>query len=188
MRLLVLTTLCAWAAFEILLLARDRASGRGGTSQDRGTRGLTALAWFVAIVSATAVTIALRSSPRWQLGRWHLVLGLAVLLGGVAIRCWAVVELGASFRTTVEADAEQAVVEAGPYRWVRHPAYSGLLLVGVGAGLSSGNWIALAVLVLLPLAATLRRINVEEAFLGEAMGAPYLDYLERTKRLIPGIW
>jgi protein-S-isoprenylcysteine O-methyltransferase Ste14 len=57
---------------------------------------------------------------------------------GLTIRLWAIVALGRAFRTTVEVDAGQAVVSTGPYRWVRHPSYSGLLLIVTGFGLGTG--------------------------------------------------
>ena len=78
---------------------------------------------------------------------------------GLAIRVWAVVALGAAFRTTVEVDDEQPVVSTGPYRWVRHPSYTGLLLIVIGFGLASGRWYALVLSVVLPLPALLWRIQ-----------------------------
>ena len=65
-----------------------------------------------------------------------------------------------------------AVVSSGPYRWVRHPSYTGLLLILAGFGLGLGNWLALAICVALPLPALLRRIQVEEAELIRVLGGP----------------
>ena len=107
---------------------------------------------------------------------------------GLALRVWAVAALGRAFRTTVEVDAGQAVVSSGPYRWVRHPSYTGLLLIVAGCGLASGHWLALIVCVVLPLPALVRRIHVEEAEMVGVLGDPYGEYQRRTKRLIPGIW
>jgi protein-S-isoprenylcysteine O-methyltransferase Ste14 len=98
------------------------------------------------------------------------------------------VVLGRSFRMTVEVDAGQKVIDSGPYRWVRHPSYSGLLLLMVGLGLYYGNWPALLILLVLPTGALIHRIGVEEAVLTEVMGRPYADYAARTKRLVPRLW
>ena len=57
-----------------------------------------------------------------------------------------------------------------------------------GLGFSYGNWLSLALLVLLPAAVTMRRIHVEEAVLTSVLGQPYADYRLRTKRLVPGLW
>jgi protein-S-isoprenylcysteine O-methyltransferase Ste14 len=67
--------------------------------------------------------------------------------------------LGPAFRTTVEVEPGQVIVSNGPYRWVRHPAYTGLLLVVIGFGLALGNWLALAICVVVPLPALLRRLQ-----------------------------
>lgn len=187
MYIAILVTFWAWAALELALLVRDLMRGMGGTSQDRGTRRLLAMSYLVSIAAAVAVGRLLTGSA-WRLGPWHQAAGLAFLLAGLTIRIWAVVVLGAAFRTTVEVDVGQAVVDSGPYRWVRHPAYTGLLLVGAGIGLAVGNWLSLVVLILLPLPAMLRRIAVEEVILTKVMGASYTAYQARTKRLVPGLW
>jgi protein-S-isoprenylcysteine O-methyltransferase Ste14 len=107
---------------------------------------------------------------------------------GLVIRMWAIAVLGRSFRTTVEVDPEQAVVASGPYRWVRHPSYTGLLLIVAGFGLGTGYWLALVVCIALPLPALLRRIRVEEAELTRVLGDRYRAYQAQTRRLVPGLW
>ena len=118
----------------------------------------------------------------------YRVAGLIVMWSGLAIRVWAIAALGRAFRTTVEVDPGQTVVSTGPYRWVRHPSYSGLLLIVTGFGLASGNWLTLIACVVLPLSALLRRINVEEAELTRVLGDRYRAYEAQTKRLVPGVW
>ena len=108
-------------------------------------------------------------------------------MAGLAVRIWAIVVLGQSFRTTVEVDTGQRVVDRGPYRWVRHPSYTGILLLMVGLSLVYGNWPALAVLLVLPAGVLIHRIFVEEAALTEVIGRAYTDYAARTKRLVPGV-
>jgi protein-S-isoprenylcysteine O-methyltransferase Ste14 len=107
---------------------------------------------------------------------------------GLAARIWAVAALGSAFRTTVEIDHGQAVVTTGPYNWIRHPSYVGLLLVVAGFGLALGNWLSVAVCLVVPLPAVVRRIDVEEAELNRVLGDAYRAYQARTARLIPGIW
>lgn len=188
MRLTFAVTVLAWAAFEIGLLIRDRLRGTGSTAADRGTRALFVLAWLAGFAGAQLSSDRIRPASPLHFGHGHLASGLVLIWAGIALRVWSVLVLGKSFRTTVEVHAGQQVVDHGPYRFVRHPSYSGLLIVAVGAGVYYGNWIALALMIVLPVAATLRRIAVEEAALAQAMGQPYLDYRQRTKRLIPGVW
>jgi protein-S-isoprenylcysteine O-methyltransferase Ste14 len=115
-------------------------------------------------------------------------LGCACLVLGIAIRLTAVATLRRQFTTTVTIVAQHRLVVSGPYRYVRHPAYLGLLLSLLGLGLSSGNWVVLAVAVALPLAAILYRIRVEERALVRHFGPAYVDYAGRTRRLLPGIY
>jgi protein-S-isoprenylcysteine O-methyltransferase Ste14 len=178
-------TLAGWAVFELGLRVRESVQSKGGTGQDRATRILIAAAIGGAIV--VAVLTATRASSLRIPGP-HRAAGLIVMWLGLAIRVWAVAALGSAFRTTVEVDPDQGIVSSGPYRWVRHPSYTGLLLIMVGLGLAAGNWLALASCVALPLAAVVRRIHVEEAELTRVLGQPYRDYRIRTKRLIPGLW
>ncbi len=79
-------------------------------------------------------------------------------------------------------------MDRGPFRVVRHPSYTGVLLAFVGFALSLANWASLLVILLPISAAFVRRINVEEQALSSALGERYLSYMRRTKRLIPGIY
>ena len=106
---------------------------------------------------------------------------------GLLLRWWCFVALGRYFTVVVRTTADQAVVTRGPYRVLRHPSYTGLLLVVLGFEIGTRVWPAI-LLTLLPLAAVVRRIAVEEAFLLAALGPSYADYRARTRRLVPGIW
>lgn len=182
-------TIAAWLALEAGLLIRDRIRGKGGGARDRGTLWLNILVIAAATVAAGWLTGALSSAGPWRFGSAELtVAGLLVMWTGLAVRIWAIVVLGKSFRTTVEVDSGQQVVDSGPYRWVRHPSYTGIVLLMAGLGLVYGNWPALAILLALPVGVLIHRILVEEAVLTEAMGTAYAEYAARTKRLVPGLW
>ncbi len=187
--MLVSLTTLAWLVLEIGMLIRDRVRGAGGMAQDRGTLLLNFLVIISAAVAANLAYLALRHDAGWQFGsRPVAAAGLLLMWTGLAVRIWAIRVLGSSFRMTVEVDPGQQVVDRGPYRWLRHPSYTGILLITTGLGLSYGNWLSLALLVLLPAAVTMRRIHVEEAVLTSVLGQPYADYRLRTKRLVPGLW
>jgi protein-S-isoprenylcysteine O-methyltransferase Ste14 len=111
--------------------------------------------------------------------------GVCCVLAGTALRRYAVATLGRYFTVDVATEASQPVIEAGPYRLIRNPAYTGLLLSLFGFGLALGNWAGLAAMLVLPSAAFTYRIAVEEAALLSTLGDPYARYMRRTWRLIP---
>jgi protein-S-isoprenylcysteine O-methyltransferase Ste14 len=193
MTTLLSVTGSGWLVLELVLILRDRARDKGGTAHDRGTRALNFGLIMVAIVAAGVLPAAIgKHSPLWipgaESGGWQVVPGLVMAWLGLGVRVWAIVVLGRSFRTTVEVDAGQDVVTRGPYRWVRHPSYTGLLIIAAGLGWAEGTWPGLAICLILPTAATLIRIQVEEAALTRVLGDPYRAYQNRTKRLVPGLW
>jgi len=185
MTIVLVVTLAAWVSVEVTLALRDLVRGKGSTARDKGTRVTLVVGWLSAFLGATWVSGQFSAG---HFGRWHLVTGLVLMWAGLAIRIWSVRTLGASFRTAVEVDADQSLVEVGPYRFVRHPSYTGILLLAVGYGLVLNSWLSLVILLVVPLATTLRRITVEEATMAEVLGDPYEAYKQRTKRLLPGLW
>lgn len=182
-----LVSICCWVAFEVGLVVRDvvRRSGRRG--RDRGTRAIVAVSLGGSIWAAIFLRgwVSVLDTPASGV---FTVVGIVVIWVGLAVRVWAVTTLGRSFRTFVEVDADQAVVTRGPYRWVRHPSYTGLLLVALGVGLGAGNWLSLVVCAVVPPLGLLPRIAVEESELSRVLGERYRAYQGATRRLVPGLW
>jgi protein-S-isoprenylcysteine O-methyltransferase Ste14 len=114
--------------------------------------------------------------------------GVAVMWLGLALRAWAILTLGRSFRTTVAVDDDQAVIRRGPYARIRHPSYTGLLVFLLGLGLAAGTWYSVLAGLLIPLPSLLYRIRVEEAELTRVLGPAYRSYAAATDRLIPKLW
>ncbi len=133
----------------------------------------------------TAFTIGRR--PPF-LGAWALYAGSALALAGTAFRFWSVRVLGAYFTRTVQVSTDQEVVEAGPYRYIRHPSYSGSLLACLGVSLALRSVLSIFCLMIPAFLAMGYRIIVEERALAETLGEPYRSYMRRTKRLVPFIF
>jgi protein-S-isoprenylcysteine O-methyltransferase Ste14 len=185
---LIIFTSALWIAFEISLVIRDRLQGKGRTDKDQGTRYINFIAITVAMIAAAWLN---GISKFWFPGGRTLAvfwLGFAILLSGAFLRVWSIVVLGSSFRTTVEVSDNQPVVQRGPYKIVRHPSYSGALLMCCGYGIAEQSWLSLAIAIGLPLIAFLYRISVEETALVSVIGPEYQEYQKHTKKLIPGIW
>lgn len=115
--------------------------------------------------------------------------GALLILAGGGLRQYAIRTLDQYFTTRVMIHSDQSVIEAGPYRWVRHPAYTGGLLLHLGIGVILANWASIGVVVLGIGIAYWYRIHVEEQTLREELGAEYIRYTKRTPyRLVPFIW
>lgn len=96
--------------------------------------------------------------------------------------------LGRLFTVNVAIAADHTLIDSGPYRTIRHPSYTGALLVFPGLGISFGNWLSLIIVVVPTSLAFMQRIAIEEAALTRALGDSYPRYMARTKRLIPGVY
>jgi protein-S-isoprenylcysteine O-methyltransferase Ste14 len=178
-------TLVCWALLEVGLRVREAVRGKGASNRDRGTRVLIAISLGAAIGAAS---IAMSVVPSLRMPVAVRVFGVIVMWVGLVTRVWAVAALGGAFRTTVEVDRDQVVVMTGPYKWIRHPSYAGLLLFLAGFGLALGNWLSAAACLVLPLPALVWRIHVEEAELRRVLGDAYRAYQTKTARLIPRRW
>jgi protein-S-isoprenylcysteine O-methyltransferase Ste14 len=174
--------LMGWAGLELLLLLRNRG---GNTAPDPT---------FALVVASVAVGFNLAFRAAHDAGATIggglpvTIAGATVLVLGVALRTWAILTLGRLFKFVVVIQDGHHVVDSGPYRFVRHPSYTGGLLALAGAGIALGNWISIVAAAGVPLLAILIRIAVEEARLTRDLGDDYRNYASHTKRLIPGIW
>jgi len=115
--------------------------------------------------------------------------GLADLLtvAGLAVALWARATLGRNWSGRVVFKQDHELIQHGPYAYVRHPIYSGLLLMGLGTAVESGR---LAGFVALAAAAVLFAIKarLEERLMTRHFPEAYPDYRRRVKALIPGLW
>jgi protein-S-isoprenylcysteine O-methyltransferase len=164
-----------------------KRSGAGAADADR--RSLRVL-WGVIVGSVALAIVAVHALPQFNaplLASLHS-LGIALFAAGLILRWYAILWLGRFFTVNVAIAADHRVVDTGPYRYVRHPSYTGVLLAFLGYGIALGNWISLAAVTLPIAAAFARRIAVEEAALTSALGHAYADYAARTRRLLPFIY
>jgi protein-S-isoprenylcysteine O-methyltransferase Ste14 len=177
----------SWIVTEILVLVVTRTRRGGGEVSDRGS---LVVLWIVILVSLTAgMWIGAAYSPTAMHGVPRLGIAIVALLAlGLAIRWAAIYTLGKSFSANVAIHSTQRLNRSGLFHYMRHPSYTGMLLIFLAMGLSTHNWLGLAIIVIGPVAALVYRIHVEEAALTGAFGQQYVEYSRTTKRLIPGIY
>lgn len=178
----------SFALSEAALGVFKRAkAGKSRAVEDRGS--LRAL-WLVIIISVSAAYGLAQAAPEWRVAGAAAVLdaGVTLFVAGLALRWYSIVVLGRFFTVNVAIAADHRLIDTGPYRFVRHPSYTGALMAFLGLGLCLGNWASLAAMMCPTLLAFLWRMHVEEAALAAALGDTYLAYMRRTRRLIPGIY
>ena len=119
------------------------------------------------------------------LPNWVFYLGISMMIVGIVVRQWAISVLGRFFSLDVRVQTDHRVVERGPYRLVRHPAYTGSILTLLGMTLALKTWGATILLAVIFGIAFGYRIHIEEETLSAELGSDYASYMKRTKRLIP---
>lgn len=114
------------------------------------------------------------------------VSGALLTVLGVAFACWARYVLGRNWSSVVQVKQDHQLIQSGPYRWVRHPIYTGLLLAFLGTGIAIGEWRG-AITVVIVAASFWFKLRLEERWMRENFGAAYDQYMQHTKALIPGL-
>jgi protein-S-isoprenylcysteine O-methyltransferase Ste14 len=118
---------------------------------------------------------------------WIDALGVALTALGLAVAIWARVFLGRNWSGAVQVKVGHELIRGGPYRFVRHPIYTGLLLGMLGTGLVRGKVYA-AIAFLLLLAGFWMKLGIEEKFMRKTFGQQYEDYSRSTWALVPRLW
>jgi protein-S-isoprenylcysteine O-methyltransferase len=181
---LLLVLAFVWFVLERCL---TRRSGPDATSKDQGSRMVLMIVQMVAIGCGIMAAYYLRAYglPARNFFSWF---GLCVFLMGVTLRLYSIIYLGHFFTNDVAVATNHRLIDSGPYRFIRHPSYTGALMGFFGLGLGMGNWLSVAVIIVPIFAAFWWRMEIEEAVLLEALGEPYRSYMKRTKRLVPMIY
>jgi protein-S-isoprenylcysteine O-methyltransferase Ste14 len=176
-------TLGVWGLVELRQASRGRAEA---TKADRYSllvlRVCFAIGFLLGALARRETVAAIPSSP--------YLIGLIILVMwiGIGLRWWCFQTLGRCFTFSVMTSKDQPVITIGPYRVLRHPSYAGLLLILLGIGLTFGNLLSLAAVMLFATIGLLNRIRVEEAALSTALGPQYEAFARDRKRLIPFVW
>jgi protein-S-isoprenylcysteine O-methyltransferase len=156
------TSLCGWQALGIyrrIAIELERWNGQG---------------WLSAmdVASFPALTPV-------------LIAGAIVYALGLALRLWSIRTLRQFFTYQIGIRPGHQLVTHGPYRWIRHPSYSGYLLVLTGIGIACSSGLVLIVTLLPMVAFFALRIPAEERMLSAHFGSAYEEFRRNTKRLVP---
>jgi len=183
---LVFWAVYVWAMVpEARIIRRARKASKEHGSKDRGSVKVMTAAMSTALVLAFPLAFVdpwMFSASRHP--EFFVVGMLLVVLGSLLRRyCWRT--LGEYFTGDVQARAGQPVIRTGPYRLVRHPSYTGGLMMNAGVGLALCSSLSLTLLTMTALATYIYRVRIEEHALVDTLGEPYRIYMRERRRFIP---
>jgi protein-S-isoprenylcysteine O-methyltransferase Ste14 len=179
-----------WLIWAWVTVTRGYAPTRPDARIDRRATALSTRAdaiAFAALLGGIAVAVIVPAAGLVA-DPYAFGVGIVLVASGIAVRQWAARTLGAFFTRSVVVPEAQAIVDSGPYRWVRHPAYAGDLLAVAGLGLVLGNWLSLGIMLIGFGIASQQRVAAEEAVLEAHFGGRYRAFAHTRKRLLPGVW
>ena len=142
------------------------------------------LAIAIYLLAAPHVPIPPLNGRFLPLALWPVQLGLALTFAGLAFAIWARMLLGGNWSLDVTLKRDHELIVAGPYAFVRHPIYTGVLLALTGTALAVGEWRGVLAVVLAG-AAYWRKLTIEEAVMRRQFGETYARYAERVPALVP---
>ncbi len=153
---------------------------------DQRTTRFLGMAYFISVIALLASWL-LNFFMIGLLPAWIGWIGILVALFGLLLRLWSTRVLGRFYTRTLKVIENQVIVREGPYRLIRHPGYSGMILVWSGIAAATGNWIVLLIVFVVTVCAYYYRIENEEKML-LTMHADYSEYRSHTWRLLPFIY
>lgn len=182
-RLAMLALWLAWCVYWV-------ASARGVKATRQRESRLSRFSHVLPL----ALGVTLIIWPRLPAGWWSprllphteliYALALALVAIGLAFSVWARIYLGGNWSGTVTLKEGHELIRSGPYHYVRHPIYTGILIALLGGAIASGELRAVVGLVIVA-AAFLRKLRVEESFMRESFPADYERYRAEVPALIP---
>jgi protein-S-isoprenylcysteine O-methyltransferase Ste14 len=140
------------------------------------------------LIAAVYLAFGLSLAGIALLPDWLFYPGIALMVLGIFIRQWSIALLGGFFSTLVSIQEGQTIIRKGPYRYVRHPSYTGAIMIFTGIGLAILSWGAVLVLLVASFIVYEYRIHIEEKALVEGFGEEYVRYMAETKMLVPFIF
>jgi protein-S-isoprenylcysteine O-methyltransferase Ste14 len=169
--------------FEVFMNLRQRSKSQVTTSRDKGSLwGLYGL-----ITIGYALSFSIGATKLGRIYAWNTFFAIGMVLFGIGlmIRIHSIVTLKQYFTYSVAKVENHEIIETGLYKFIRHPGYLGQFIIFIGISISISNWLSILAMMIPITLGYLYRINVEEKFMLEQLGKDYLNYQERTKRIIP---
>jgi len=184
--LIIIAISYLYGFFEVFLNLRQRRKNNVEASIDKNSLRLL----YGLITFGYFLSFAIGATKLGRIYYWNalFVVGLSLVAIGLMIRIHSILTLRQFFTYSVAKVENHQIIETGLYKFIRHPGYLGQIIIFMGISISISNWLSILAMMLAITIAYLYRINVEERFMLEQIGENYLNYQNRTKRLIPLIF
>lgn len=174
----------AWVLYWAALSFNVKAAARRESWPSRlSYTGPLMLAMLLLIPIVPLPTVDERFLPR---AAWTFWIGSALTAAGLLATVWARRHLGRNWSAIVTIKEGHEFIAGGPYAYVRHPIYAGLLLAFAGSAIALGEWRGL-IAVAIACWAFWRKLRLEERWMRQHFGAPYQAYCRRVAALLPFI-
>ncbi len=151
--------------------------------QDKLYTGVSIFLFYGSLFSFQLIPVFL-NYPRMNFLCW---IGSFIFFSGIVLRLWSIKILGDFFTMKIGIRKGHEVISNGPYKIIRHPSYSGYLLILLGYALCAQHLLAFIPIVM-SIGFLNKRIREEEAMLIEHFGKDYLNYMKKSYRIIPGVF
>lgn len=175
-----------YGLFEIFMSKRGRKNTEISKSGDKGSIWMLILAISVGYW----LSFIIASTKTGRIYHWNtlFIIGAILVAIGFIIRVISILKLKQQFTYTVTKIENHQLIDKGLYRHIRHPGYLGQIIIFFGVATSLSNWLSVLLMMIPVLFGYIIRIRVEEKFMIQNMGQKYIEYQNRTKKLIPNIF
>jgi protein-S-isoprenylcysteine O-methyltransferase Ste14 len=185
-RRLILWVWVAWALYWLLAAVGNKRTQRREPLTSRLTYMLALLAGGLLIAWHRSPWGPLLDVRLWRGSALSYPAGFALLVAGLAFSVWARVHLGRNWSGNVTVKEGHELIRTGPYAFVRHPIYTGILTGVLGTAICSGTLRAALGLAIIATALVVK-LRAEERFMRETFPGQYPKYCEEVPGLIPSI-
>jgi protein-S-isoprenylcysteine O-methyltransferase Ste14 len=172
-----------WAAYWFVAARSAKQDRRQESPLSRASHlvPLGFAAWLLFAGVLPGHFLGERFLPATRATSW---VGVAVVAFGLGFAIWARYVLGRNWSGIVTLKQDHELVRGGPYRYARHPIYTGLLIAFLGSAIARGEWRGILA-VLIAFAALWRKLKLEERWMIETFGDAYVRYRAEVRALIP---
>lgn len=172
--------------FEVFMNLGQKKRSKVASSGDKSSLWL--LYCLITVGYAMSFSIGATKMGRIYLWNTFFGIGMVLVVAGLMIRVHSILTLKQFFTYSVAKVEDQKIIENGLYKFIRHPGYLGQWVIFIGISISTSNWLSVLAMLIPITIGYIYRIQVEERFMAEQMGADYLNYQVRTKRIIPRLY